>query len=79
VDRGGPGQGRGVHRQSGALATPALYRNGESGLLQRDGMWFLNATCEVPEAPLNPDPVDFLGIDLGIVNIATTSDGDIMV
>jgi IS605 OrfB family transposase len=41
-------------------------------------MWFLNATCEVPEAPLNTDPVDFLGIDLGIVNIATTSDGEIM-
>ncbi|WGD40200.1 RNA-guided endonuclease InsQ/TnpB family protein [Streptomyces cathayae] len=60
------------------LATLALYRRGESDLLCRDGRWFLNATCEVPEAPLNPEPVDFLGIDLGIVNIATTSDGEIM-
>ncbi|GHD42322.1 transposase [Streptomyces mirabilis] len=60
------------------LATLALYRRGESDLLCRDGMWFLNATCEVPEAPLNSEPVDFLGIDLGIVNIATTSDGEIM-
>ncbi|CCK30028.1 transposase [Streptomyces davaonensis JCM 4913] len=60
------------------LATLALYRRGESDLLCRDGMWFLNATCDVPEAPLNTDPVDFLGIDLGIVNIATTSDGEIM-
>ncbi|MBL3667450.1 transposase [Streptomyces sp. M2CJ-2] len=60
------------------LATLALYRRGESDLLVRDGMWFLNATCEVPEAPLNTEPVDFLGIDLGIVNIATTSDGEIM-
>ncbi|MDQ0761388.1 putative transposase [Streptomyces canus] len=60
------------------LATLALYRKGESDLLERDGMWFLNATCEVPEAPQNIDPVDFLGIDLGIVNIATTSDGEIM-
>ncbi|MCX4431391.1 RNA-guided endonuclease InsQ/TnpB family protein [Streptomyces mirabilis] len=60
------------------LAMLALYRKGESDLLQRDGMWFLNATCEVPETPLNPNPVDFLGIDLGIVNIATTSDGEIM-
>ncbi|KUO16004.1 RNA-guided endonuclease InsQ/TnpB family protein [Streptomyces dysideae] len=60
------------------LATLALYRRGESDLLQRDGMWFLLATCEVPEAGLNTDPVDFLGIDLGIVNIATTSDGQIM-
>ena len=60
------------------LATLALYRKGESDLVARDGMWFLLATCEVPEAPLNTDPVDFLGVDLGIVNIATTSDGQIM-
>ncbi|MFC8063285.1 RNA-guided endonuclease InsQ/TnpB family protein [Streptomyces sp. NPDC057293] len=60
------------------LATLALHRRGESDLVCRDGMWFLNATCEVPEAPTNPGPVDFLGIDLGIVNIATTSDGEIM-
>ncbi|MCX4592120.1 transposase [Streptomyces sp. NBC_01549] len=60
------------------LATLALHRRGESDLLYRDGMWFLNATCEVPEAPLNTEPVDFLGIDLGIVNIATTSDGEIL-
>ncbi|MGW1751066.1 RNA-guided endonuclease InsQ/TnpB family protein [Streptomyces sp. NPDC002092] len=60
------------------LATLALYRKGESDLLYRDGMWFLNATCEVPEAPPNTEPHDFLGIDLGIVNIATTSDGEIM-
>ncbi|MFF1601491.1 RNA-guided endonuclease InsQ/TnpB family protein [Streptomyces mirabilis] len=60
------------------LATLALCRKGESDLLERDGMWFLNATCDVPETPLNSDPVDFLGIDLGIVNIATTSDGEIM-
>ncbi|WP_067283249.1 RNA-guided endonuclease InsQ/TnpB family protein [Streptomyces jeddahensis] len=60
------------------LATLALYRRGESDLLCRDGMWFLIATCEVPEAEPNTDPVDFLGIDLGIVNIATTSDGEIM-
>ncbi|WDV51703.1 transposase [Streptomyces coeruleorubidus] len=62
----------------GRLATLALYRRGESDLVHRDGMWFLNATCEIPEAEPNTDPVDFLGIDLGIVNIATTSDGEIM-
>lgn len=60
------------------LVTLALYRKGESDLLYRDGMWFLSATCEVPEAELNNTPVDFLGIDLGIVNLATTSDGEIM-
>ncbi|MGW6144514.1 RNA-guided endonuclease InsQ/TnpB family protein [Streptomyces sp. NPDC055140] len=60
------------------LARLALYRKGESDLLYRDGMWFLTATCEVPEAELNTNVVEFLGIDLGIVNIATTSDGQIM-
>ncbi|MDW6063541.1 transposase [Streptomyces sp. FXJ1.4098] len=60
------------------LATLALHRRGESDLVRRDGMWFLIATCEVPEAPLNTEPADFLGIDLGIVNIATTSDGEIL-
>jgi IS605 OrfB family transposase len=47
------------------LATLVLYRRGESDLVHRDGMWFLNATCEVPEAEPNTEPVDFLGIDLG--------------
>ncbi|MFD7999663.1 RNA-guided endonuclease InsQ/TnpB family protein [Streptomyces mirabilis] len=60
------------------LATLALYRKGESDLVCWDGMWFLLSTCEVPEAPLNAEPSDFLGVDLGIVNIATTSDGEIM-
>ena len=36
------------------LATLALHRRGESDLLYRDGMWFLNATCEVPEPPVMP-------------------------
>jgi IS605 OrfB family transposase len=60
------------------LATVELYRKGESDLVCRDGRWFLLATCEVPEAEPNAEPVDFLGIDLGVVNIATTSDGEIM-
>ena len=53
-----------------------MLRQGESDLLVRDGKWFLAATCEVPEAVLNESPAGFLGVDLGIVNIATTSDGD---
>ncbi|MBZ9639009.1 RNA-guided endonuclease TnpB family protein [Streptomyces sp. PSKA30] len=60
------------------LTTLALYRKGESDLVCRDGVWFLLATCEASEESLNMTPVDFLGIDLGIVNIATTSDGEIM-
>jgi putative transposase len=60
-----------------ALKTLALYRQGESDLVQRDGRWFLMATCDVPEAG-QYEPAGFLGIDLGIANIATTSDGEIM-
>ncbi|MEU7657306.1 RNA-guided endonuclease InsQ/TnpB family protein [Streptomyces lincolnensis] len=60
------------------LTRLALYRKGESDLIARDGMWLLNATCEVPEAEPDSAPAGFLGLDLGIVNIATTSDGEIM-
>ncbi|MFC9970066.1 RNA-guided endonuclease InsQ/TnpB family protein [Spirillospora sp. NPDC127200] len=57
-----------------ALNTLALYRRGESDLVHRDGMWFLHATCEIPE-PEIVEPGGFLGVDLGIVSIATTSTG----
>ncbi|MEU6660749.1 transposase [Streptomyces sp. NPDC046821] len=74
------GRMKGVAFTSGPnqLKTLALYRQGESDLVCRDGAWYLLATCEVPETPANTDPLDFLGVDLGIVNIATTSDGRIM-
>jgi putative transposase len=49
-------------------------RKGETDLLCRDAKWYLHATCEVPEAAL-VEPAGWLGVDLGIVNIATTSDG----
>jgi putative transposase len=48
---------------------------GESDLVYRDGMWFLYATVEVAETPMNTDPQGFLGIDMGIVQIAADSDG----
>jgi putative transposase len=50
------------------------HRQGESDLVHRDGKWFLYATCEVPE-PDPAEPSGFLGVDLGIANIATTGDG----
>ena len=47
---------------------------GECDLVHRDGRWFLYASVEVAEAdPI--DPQEFLGVDMGIVNIATDSDG----
>ncbi|MEU2239617.1 transposase [Streptomyces sp. NPDC018338] len=52
-------------------------RKGESDLVMRDGMFFLIATIDVIE-PEVFEPVGFLGVDLGIANIATTSDGRIM-
>ncbi|MFF1567887.1 RNA-guided endonuclease InsQ/TnpB family protein [Streptomyces sp. NPDC058293] len=62
--------------QAEQLAVLAGRRQGESDLLCLDGKWFLIATCEIPEGDLNTHPVGFLGVDLGIVNIAATSDGD---
>ncbi|MGN9847582.1 RNA-guided endonuclease InsQ/TnpB family protein, partial [Nonomuraea sp. H19] len=56
------------------LAMLTAYRRGESDLVRRDGMWFLLATCDLPEPPLQ-EPDGFLGVDLGIANIATTSTG----
>nr|WP_254395077.1 transposase [Streptomyces sp. AC512_CC834] len=53
------------------------FRKGESDLVVRDGMLFLLATVDVAEPPAY-EPDGFLGVDLGIVNIATTSDGQIM-
>jgi putative transposase len=56
------------------LATLAEHRHGESDIVYRDGMWFLYATCDIPD-PVTKEPDGFLGVDLGIANIATTSDG----
>ncbi|MDP4503299.1 RNA-guided endonuclease InsQ/TnpB family protein [Nonomuraea turcica] len=57
------------------LKALAAYRQGESDLLLRDGTWYLIATCEIPEARLETDPDGWIGVDRGIVNLATTSDG----
>ena len=52
-------------------------RKGESDLVTRDGMFFLIATIDVDEPEVS-EPNGFLGVDLGIVNIATTTDGRII-
>ncbi|MFJ2740207.1 RNA-guided endonuclease InsQ/TnpB family protein [Streptomyces sp. NPDC087440] len=57
-----------------ALKQLAAYRKGESDLVFRDGKWFLYATIDVPD-PEVYEPADFIGVDRGIVNLATTSDG----
>ncbi|WP_435108419.1 RNA-guided endonuclease InsQ/TnpB family protein [Nocardiopsis synnemataformans] len=59
------------------IKTLAEHKRGEADLLCRDGAWFLAVTVEVPDTP-EIEPDSFLGVDLGIVNIATTSDGQVM-
>src|SRR5713226_8816687 len=48
---------------------------GQADLLYRKGTFFLAVTLDVPE-PTPDIPDDTLGVDLGIVNIATSSDGE---
>ena len=45
-------------------------------VLRKDGKWFLLVTVDLPEGTKTP-ATDFLGVDLGIVNIAVDSDGDV--
>jgi IS605 OrfB family transposase len=49
-------------------------RQGESDLVFHNGNWFLTATCNV-ETPDPADAGDFLGVDFGVANIASDSDG----
>jgi putative transposase len=49
---------------------------GQVDLVARDGRFYLYATIDVPEeAPLQP--TRFLGVDLGLVNLVTDSDGHV--
>jgi IS605 OrfB family transposase len=41
---------------------------------RRDGKWFLLVTVDLPDGTKTPT-TDFVGVDLGVANIATTSDG----
>ncbi len=51
------------------------FRKGEVDLIYRKGQFFLNCVCDVPEdLPIIPD--DILGLDFGITNLATSSDGE---
>jgi putative transposase len=47
---------------------------GQVDVVYRDGTFYLYATIDLPEdAPIHP--TRFLGVDLGIANLATDSDG----
>jgi putative transposase len=44
-------------------------------MLRKDGRWFLLVTVDVPEDAPVPT-TDFIGVDLGVNNLATTDDGE---
>jgi IS605 OrfB family transposase len=50
-------------------------RQGETDLVYQNGEWFLLATCDAEEPPVAM-PVGVLGVDLGIVQVATDSLGN---
>lgn len=49
---------------------------GECDLVYRDGSYYLHQTCNVVEDD-SFDPNGWLGVDFGIVNVATDSDGEV--
>ncbi len=51
-------------------------QRGESDLCYIDGVFYLFAACDVEE-PTRKDVTEFLGVDLGIVNLASDSDGEV--
>lgn len=69
---------------SGRIIVPLVYgeyqkqrfdrMKGQADLVYRKGKFYLYCTIDLPsDAPV--DPSDFLGVDLGVCQIATTSDG----
>jgi putative transposase len=70
----------------GRIIVPVVYQGrwlgrhperirGNADLIYRDGMWFVAIVIDVPEPPQGPEPVGWVGVDRGIVNLATDSDG----
>ena len=60
----------------GAYQAARLDRvKGQADLVLRDGVFYLYLTVEMPTAP-PMEPVDVLGVDLGIVQLAVDSDGE---
>lgn len=63
--------------QSGEYQDELLKtQQGESDLLYHKGEFYLLAACDIPD-PTEQEMENALGVDMGVVNIATTSDGDI--
>lgn len=48
---------------------------GQADLILQNGVFYLLATLDLPEPPITP-PKEFIGVDLGIINIAVDSSGE---
>jgi IS605 OrfB family transposase len=66
----------------GAYAAGMLQRKrGQADLLYRKhtDTFFLAVTVDAPEPePNEPQPADYLGVDLGVITLAATSDGEFL-
>lgn len=51
------------------------YIKGEADLVYKKGKFFIMQTVEVPDEDIK-DVEEFIGIDMGLIDIATTSNGD---
>ena len=62
----------------GTYAEGMLQRTrGQADVLYRNDTFFLAITVDTPE-PTPTDTADFVGVDLGIIQLATTSDGEFL-
>lgn len=59
----------------GYQAARLKHIRGQADLVYRDGVFYLAVVVDVTEPPTN-EPEDWLGVDMGIVNLAADSDGD---
>jgi IS605 OrfB family transposase len=71
---------------AGRIEIPVVYQGrwrtaigaqvrGQADLIYRDGMWFLAVAIDIPAPEVDAEPSQWLGVDLGVANIATDSDG----
>lgn len=60
----------------GYQAARLKHIRGQADLISRNGAFYLAVVVDVPEPPAD-EPGDWLGVDLGIVNLAADSDGDL--
>ncbi|MEP6774544.1 MAG: transposase [Chloroflexota bacterium] len=54
-----------------------LSQQGETDLVLKDGAFYLATTVNAPEPPEQGKPEGWLGVDMGIVNIAVDSEGNV--